>query len=49
LEAAGKIQSIEEFSPPVEMAFEPNMSHHALYRDALDRQQGIYKKLFTET
>jgi gluconokinase len=49
LEAAGKIPSIEEFSVPVEMVFEPNMSHHAVYRDALDRQQRIYKKLFTET
>jgi gluconokinase len=48
LEAAGKIQSIEEFSVPVEAVFEPNMSHHATYRDALDRQQLIYKKIFAE-
>ena len=49
LEAAGKIRSIEEFSVPVEMVFEPNMSHHVIYRDALDRQQHMYKKIFTET
>lgn len=49
LEAAGKIRSIEEFSVPVEMVFEPNMLHHAVYSDALDRQQRLYKKIFTET
>jgi gluconokinase len=49
LEAAGKIQSIEEFSMPVEMVFEPNILHHAVYRDALDRQQRLYKKMFTGT
>ncbi|HEV7799011.1 MAG TPA: gluconokinase [Pyrinomonadaceae bacterium] len=48
LEAAGKIRSIEEFSVPVEAVFESNMSHHATYRDALDRQQLIYKKIFAE-
>lgn len=48
LEAAGKIRSIEEFPVPVEMVFEPNMSHHAVYRDAVDRQQRLYKKIFTE-
>ena len=48
LEAAGKIQSIEEFSAPVEMVYEPNMSHHALYRDAVDRQQRLYKKMYAD-
>ncbi|HEY0431055.1 MAG TPA: FGGY-family carbohydrate kinase, partial [Pyrinomonadaceae bacterium] len=47
LEAAGKIRSIEEFSVPVEVVFEPNMSHHAVYRQAIDRQQQLYQKLFT--
>ncbi len=46
LEAAGKIPAIEEFSVPVEMVFEPNMSHHAVYRKAIDRQQGLYQKLY---
>ena len=46
LEAAGKIQSIEEFSAPVEVVFEPNMSHHAVYREAIDRQQSLYQTLF---
>jgi gluconokinase len=49
LEAAGKIQSIEEFSMPVEMVFEPNILHRAVYRDAIDRQQRLYKKMFTGT
>jgi sugar (pentulose or hexulose) kinase len=47
LEAAGKIRSIEEFSVPVEVVFEPNMSHHAVYRKAIDRQQRLYQQLFT--
>ncbi len=46
LEAAGKIRSIEEFSVPVEVVFEPNMAHHAVYREAIDRQQQLYQKLF---
>jgi gluconokinase len=49
LEAAGKIGSIEEFSVPVERVFEPNMSNHGVYREALDRQERLYKKIFTET
>jgi sugar (pentulose or hexulose) kinase len=49
LEAAGKIQSIEEFSMPVETVFEPNILHRAVYRDAIDRQQRLYKKMFTGT
>ncbi|HEV7472662.1 MAG TPA: FGGY-family carbohydrate kinase, partial [Pyrinomonadaceae bacterium] len=48
LEAAGKIRSIEEFSVPVEMVFEPNASHHEVYRKAIDRQQQLYEKTFTE-
>jgi gluconokinase len=49
LEAAGKITSIEEFSVPVKMVFEPNMSHHGVYRQAIDRQQELYKQIFTKT
>jgi gluconokinase len=47
LEAAGKIRSIEEFSAPVEVVFEPNMSHHAVYREAIERQQRLYQKVFS--
>ncbi|MGH9928359.1 MAG: gluconokinase [Pyrinomonadaceae bacterium] len=51
LEATGKIQTIEQsfvaFSESVETAFEPNMTHHAIYQEGLERQQRIYKKLFT--
>ncbi|MBC8030633.1 MAG: gluconokinase [Pyrinomonadaceae bacterium] len=43
LEAAGKIQSIAEFSVPVETVFEPTMSHHVRYQDGLARQQRIYE------
>ncbi len=48
LEAAGKIRSIEEFSAPVEIVYEPNMSHHAVYRDGLERQQQLYRKIYAE-
>jgi gluconokinase len=44
LEAAGKIQSIEEFFVPVETVFEPDMSHHARYQDGLERQQQMYEQ-----
>jgi gluconokinase len=49
LEAAGKIQSIEEFSVAFSTVFEPNMMHHALYQKGLERQQRIYEKLYTST
>ena len=49
LEAAGKIQSIEKFSVPVETVFEPNMSRHALYRNGLERQQRMYERVITKT
>jgi gluconokinase len=45
LEAAGKIQSIAEFSVPVETVFEPTMSHHERYRDGLARQQRVYETI----
>ncbi|HWN08865.1 MAG TPA: gluconokinase [Pyrinomonadaceae bacterium] len=45
LEAAGKIQSIAEFSVPAETVFEPRMSHHERYQQALDRQQQIYERV----
>ena len=51
LEATGKIPGIEEasvtLSIPMEAVFEPNMKHHALYQEGLDRQQRIYEELFT--
>jgi gluconokinase len=49
LEATGKIQSIEEFSVPAEKVFEPNMSHHKIYQQGLERQQRIYEKLIAKT
>jgi gluconokinase len=47
LEAAGKIETIEEFSMPVETVFEPNLAHQTVYQQGLERQERIYKKLFT--
>lgn len=48
LEAAGKIPAIEEFSAPVELVYEPDMSRHAVYRDAVERQQRTYQKIYAE-
>ncbi len=48
LETAGKIYRIEEFPMPVEKIVEPDMSRHAAYQEGLERQQRVYKKLFTE-
>lgn len=48
LEAAGKIQSIENFFLPVETVFEPNMTRHAIYRQGLERQQKLYDQLYGE-
>lgn len=45
LEAAGKIQSIEEFPLRVGKKFEPEMSRHARYQEALERQSKIYESL----
>lgn len=45
LEAAGKIQSIEQFSVPVETTVEPDMSRHALYQAGLERQQRMYERV----
>jgi gluconokinase len=47
LEATGKIHSVAELSVPVETVFEPNLTHHVRYREALERQQQIYKRLLT--
>ncbi len=53
LEAAGKIQSIEEIStPPASIAaaiFEPVMSRHALYQTGIERQQRMYERVITKT
>jgi gluconokinase len=48
LEAAGKIQSIEKFSVPIETVFERNMTRHAIYREGLERQQKLYEQLYGE-
>jgi gluconokinase len=48
LEAAGKIQSIEELPVSIESAFEPDMSRHVRYQRGLERQQKIYERLMSE-
>lgn len=45
LEAAGKIQSLQELSIPVETVFEPDASLHDRYRNGLERQQKFYELL----
>jgi gluconokinase len=45
LEAAGKIERIEEFAIPVERVFEPDASRHAHYQEALARQERSYELL----
>jgi gluconokinase len=48
LEAAGKIDSIETVDLEVAVAavpYEPNMTRHARYAEAIERQQKLYEKL----
>ena len=45
LEAAGKIPDIENFSVPIDAAFEPDSSRHARYQLGLARQQELYAQL----
>jgi gluconokinase len=49
LEAAGKIDSISDFSVSVATTFEPDMSRHERYRDGLKRQQHLYDRVFAKT
>lgn len=46
LEAVGKIGNLEAVSVSVDEVFEPNMQHHARYREGLERQQHLYQRLF---
>jgi gluconokinase len=45
LEAAGKIQSIEEFESSVETVFEPDERRHVRYQEGLARHQKFYDLL----
>ena len=49
LEALGKIDSIEAVPVLVDRAFEPNMVAHARYREGLERQEELYRKLISES
>jgi len=45
LEALGKIGSIETIDLEFGQAFEPDMTRHAVYAQAIDRQQNLYETL----
>jgi len=45
LEAAGKIQSIDEITLPVAAVIHPDKSRHAIYQAGLERQQRMYEAL----
>jgi gluconokinase len=45
LEAAGKIDSIETVDAEFAKTFEPDMTRHARYAEAIERQQELYEKL----
>jgi gluconokinase len=44
LEAVGKIDSIETINPEFGESFEPDMTRHAIYAQAIERQQKLYDK-----
>jgi len=44
LEALGKIGSIETIDPEFGQAFEPDITRHAVYAQAIERQQKLYEK-----
>ena len=46
LEAVGKIATIEEDSIAIEQVFEPDMTRHARYEQAIARQEELYERLF---
>ena len=47
LEAAGKIDSIETVEPEFAVGYEPDMTRHARYAMAIERQQKLYTKLIS--
>jgi gluconokinase len=48
LEALGKIDTIEEVPISIDRVFEPNMVAHARYREGLERQEELYRKLVSQ-
>jgi gluconokinase len=45
LEAAGKIDSIEIIEGDLAVAYDPDMTRHTRYAEAINRQQRLYEKL----
>jgi len=45
LEAVGKIDSLETIDPEPGAVYEPNIARHAIYAQAMERQQELYDKL----
>ena len=48
LEAVGKIANIEEDSFAVDQVFEPDLSRHARYSQALARQEELYERIYRD-
>ena len=48
LEAVGKIGSIEKDLFAVTQVFEPDMTRHVRYQEALERQEKLYERLYNE-
>lgn len=48
LEAIGKIDSIETIDPEFGQAFEPDMTRHAIYAQAMERQQKLYDDFISQ-
>jgi len=46
LEAVGKIGSIEEETVVVEQVFEPDVTRHARYQEAVARQEELYQRIY---
>jgi sugar (pentulose or hexulose) kinase len=46
LETIGKIDSIETLSAGLNQVLEPDMTRHAIYARAIERQQKLYENLF---
>jgi gluconokinase len=47
LEAAGKIDSLETCDPEFANAYEPDMTRHGRYVEAIERQQKLYERLIS--
>jgi gluconokinase len=49
LEAAGKIEGIETIAAESSVIYEPDMAHHRVYLQAIERQERLYDKLINQS